>query len=369
MVAIMLYAEMPIAVFEAKRQKEQLLIDRGNEYAHAVKLYVRKFGVYPATVDQLEDTNRMRFLRRRFTDPFTGKDNWRLLHAGPGGMLIDSKVKPVGLGQTPANATDPTSGSTNGGTGFGSSAATATTALGEFGFGPSSQSATGDSSSDVAVPNVPKRPPAIPASSSPPSANSSGAVGSTAADGDQTPGTSLMPEDLRAQMAAVEQAQPAALTASAGQTGSAEPVGASASQSTQDNVSGQSPATGTDDAQNATGTGRNVLNSAIGGTLQGSRTAGAAAGQIYGGGIAGVASAAHGQSIKTVNDQSDYSLWEFYYDPTKDALRNFPRLGASQPITNTGAPGMNTSGLSGFGQNNTASSPAPTSPDSAPKPQ
>jgi hypothetical protein len=44
-------------------------------------------------------------------------------------------------------------------------------------------------------------------------------------------------------------------------------------------------------------------------------------GTIMGGGIAGVASKATGHSIKTVNDQSDYSLWEFYYDPSKDASR------------------------------------------------
>jgi hypothetical protein len=38
-------------------------------------------------------------------------------------------------------------------------------------------------------------------------------------------------------------------------------------------------------------------------------------------GIAGVASIAKGHSIKTVNDQEDYSLWEFYYDPSKDQMR------------------------------------------------
>jgi len=93
MVAIALYSEMPVAVFEAQRQKEQLLVDRGNEYSHAVKLYYKKFGGYPGNMEQLENTNRMRFLRHRYKDPFTGNDDWRLLHAGPGGMLIDSKVK------------------------------------------------------------------------------------------------------------------------------------------------------------------------------------------------------------------------------------------------------------------------------------
>ena len=91
-VAISLYMELPVAAFEAQRQKEELLMTRGNEYAHAVKLFVRKTGRYPASLKQLEDTNRMRFLRHDYADPLTGKKDWRLLHAGPGGVIIDSKV-------------------------------------------------------------------------------------------------------------------------------------------------------------------------------------------------------------------------------------------------------------------------------------
>ena len=36
-VAIMLYREMPVAAFEAKRQQEQMLIDRGDQYKRGVK--------------------------------------------------------------------------------------------------------------------------------------------------------------------------------------------------------------------------------------------------------------------------------------------------------------------------------------------
>src|SRR4051794_40067431 len=74
-VAIMLYREMPVAVFESQRQKEQMLIDRGAQYKRGVKLFYRKFGMYPASIEQLENTNRLRFLRHRFKDPFTGKDD------------------------------------------------------------------------------------------------------------------------------------------------------------------------------------------------------------------------------------------------------------------------------------------------------
>ena len=50
-VAIMLYKELPVAAFEARRNKEELLVERGNEYKRAVKLYVRKFQTFPASIE------------------------------------------------------------------------------------------------------------------------------------------------------------------------------------------------------------------------------------------------------------------------------------------------------------------------------
>lgn len=123
-IAISLYKELPVVVFESQRQEEQLLIDRGNEYAQGVKLFVRKTGQYPPSLDALENTNRMRFLRKRFKDPFTGKDDWRLLHSGPGGIIIDSKVNPVtantGTGANGTNNLGSPNGGSPGNTGFGS---------------------------------------------------------------------------------------------------------------------------------------------------------------------------------------------------------------------------------------------------------
>src|SRR6185312_1061712 len=89
-VAITLYTEIPRVAFEAQRDKEQLLIDRGNEYQRAVTLFVHKFNRFPGSMEELENTNSQRFLRRRFVDPMTGKKEWRLIHAGPGGTLTDS---------------------------------------------------------------------------------------------------------------------------------------------------------------------------------------------------------------------------------------------------------------------------------------
>jgi hypothetical protein len=91
-VAITLYSEIPRVAFEAQRDKEQLLIDRGEQYTRAVNLYVRKFNKFPADFDALQNTQNLRFLRRKYIDPMTGKDDWRIIHVGPGGVFTDSLV-------------------------------------------------------------------------------------------------------------------------------------------------------------------------------------------------------------------------------------------------------------------------------------
>jgi type II secretory pathway pseudopilin PulG len=79
---IALSVELPRISQQIKRNKEEELIHRGEEYARAVRKFYRKFGRYPLSIDQLENTNNMRFLRRRFKDPMTGKDDWRIVHQG-----------------------------------------------------------------------------------------------------------------------------------------------------------------------------------------------------------------------------------------------------------------------------------------------
>ena len=91
-VAIMLYLELPRVAFEAQRDREQLLIDRGEQYSRAITLYVRKFNRFPADFNALDSTQNLRFLRGHYIDPMTGKDEWRLIHVGPGGVFLDSLV-------------------------------------------------------------------------------------------------------------------------------------------------------------------------------------------------------------------------------------------------------------------------------------
>jgi hypothetical protein len=90
-VAIGIYRELPRAVFESARAKEELLVERGEQYKLAIRRFYAKNKAYPQTIEQLEETNGIRFLRQRYKDPMTGKDEWRLIHMGPAGYT-DSKV-------------------------------------------------------------------------------------------------------------------------------------------------------------------------------------------------------------------------------------------------------------------------------------
>ncbi len=92
-IAITLYIEVPRVAFESQRAREQMTIDRALQYQRAIQLFYRKYHLYPQTLDDLETTRNIRFLRHRYMDPLTGKD-FRLLHVGPAGQLTDSLVQP-----------------------------------------------------------------------------------------------------------------------------------------------------------------------------------------------------------------------------------------------------------------------------------
>jgi len=67
---------------EIQRDRELETMHRGKQYAHAIKLYYRQFNAYPANVDALVNTNQIRFLRKKYIDPTTGKDEWKVIHVG-----------------------------------------------------------------------------------------------------------------------------------------------------------------------------------------------------------------------------------------------------------------------------------------------
>src|ERR1043165_7142926 len=83
LVLVALSIELPRIAQQIKREKEEELVHRGKDYATAVKRFVHKNGGrYPTSLEQLEDTNHIRFLRKRYKDPTTGENIWKLVHVG-----------------------------------------------------------------------------------------------------------------------------------------------------------------------------------------------------------------------------------------------------------------------------------------------
>jgi type II secretory pathway pseudopilin PulG len=71
----------PGIAFRVRRDREEEMIHRGVQYSRAIRRYVKKTGRYPSRLEDLENTNNVRFLRKRYKDPITGKD-FKLLHVG-----------------------------------------------------------------------------------------------------------------------------------------------------------------------------------------------------------------------------------------------------------------------------------------------
>lgn len=115
LVALSLAVAAPSAATHRKRQMEEELIFRGEQYQRAIMLYYRAFGRLPMKVDDLLRTNDRSFLRREWPDPMTQDGKWRLIRLGPGGQLVGSIVQ-----QAPADPLGRRGGSAPPPTGFSS---------------------------------------------------------------------------------------------------------------------------------------------------------------------------------------------------------------------------------------------------------
>ena len=131
MVLVTLAIAAPQVAADIERDREMELMHRGKQYARAIKLYYKKFGTYPPNIEALEKTNDIRFLRKRYVDPVTGKDVWHLIHFGenktPTAMGFFGQ--PIGgVGGSVMAATGP--GSLNGGSTIGSTSSDSTNGSG-----------------------------------------------------------------------------------------------------------------------------------------------------------------------------------------------------------------------------------------------
>lgn len=85
----------PVLLTEGRREKEEEMIWRGEQHVRAIKLYYRKLGRFPKSIDDLKEArNGIHFLRKPYKDPMNKADgSWRFIYVGPGGQLIGSVTR------------------------------------------------------------------------------------------------------------------------------------------------------------------------------------------------------------------------------------------------------------------------------------
>ena len=312
-VAIMLYMELPRVAFEAQRNKEELLIQRGEQYKRAIQLYFRKFKTYPASLDALENTNNIRFLRRRYADPLTGKDEWRLIHVGPGGVFTDSITRKPKTDKTKEANTNTfiTEGAPIGSTLPDTQLPTA---------GPRRRP------SDQAQPGSDGNPPAVPG-------QQPGDLGNA-----PQPGQPVAGQPVAGQPIPTPGGAPAPLPAIPGNPfNPAQPAGTPSPDGTSPTPANPTPlgTPGIDPnqpgADQAAALIRNLLTNPrpFPGGAPGAAVGGGP--QIGAGSIAGVASKVERPSIKIYNDREKYNEWEFIYDYGQDRTGAGRMMGGMAP--------------------------------------
>ena len=287
--ALLLIATMvaaPRILLEGKREKEKEMIWRGHQYVRGVKMYYRKMGRFPTSIDDLTKpkTGSLRFMRQAYKDPMNGEDgSWRLIYVGPAGQLIGSLKPPqslqlpkggAGLGTSASSLASNSTGQSSGSSAFGSSSG-----FGSFG----SSAANAGSSAGVA-----------PGSGAPGAASPTGGGGSTT-----QPGAQQNPDSQNSQPNGQSNAQGGA--PNGGQPGQPGQGGVTTS------PDGSQPAS--TDASGAASSDAMSTPQAINPT---------STSPIIGGNIIGVGSKVSARSVIVYEKAKNYHLFEFIWDPSKD---------------------------------------------------
>ena len=88
---IAMAAAAPRIAADIQRDRDVETMHRGKQYVRAIQLYYRKFHAYPPNLDALVKTNNIRFLRKKYIDPTTGKADWKPI------MMCQNKT-PMAMG-------------------------------------------------------------------------------------------------------------------------------------------------------------------------------------------------------------------------------------------------------------------------------
>ncbi len=118
--ALALLAVLPDMAQQIRRDQEEEMCHRGTQYMRAIQHFYKKFGRYPTRLEDLESTNNLRFLRKRYKDPLQsdrqGKEkDFKLLHMqdislnnGPSlGQVPGMGTPNLGPGQNPLTQPNP----------------------------------------------------------------------------------------------------------------------------------------------------------------------------------------------------------------------------------------------------------------------
>jgi type II secretory pathway pseudopilin PulG len=293
LMAIVALATVPTLKFNIQRDREEEMIHRGVQYSNAIRRFYKKFGRYPTKIEDLESSNNMRFLRKRYKDPMNCKagkcEDFKLLYFSDVQAMLTGFGGGGIAGATPVSAM----GGSNGPAGSGQTSAFGQSSFGQSSFG---QSSFGASSSSFG--------------------QSSFGQSSTFGGGNSTGSSSVF-----------------------GQS--------------QQTTNGQS---GSDSSQtNSQGNGTEASGNSSSSSSSSSGQIGS--GQIIGGPIVGVASATKDtdNTIREFNHKKKYKDWLFIYDPAQDRgfLITTPyqpqMMGLGQATTNLNGQNTTGSGTSGFG--------------------
>ncbi len=90
-------AAAPRILTEGRREREEEMIWRGNQYAVGIKHYYMKNRRFPTSLEDLtKPKNGIRYMRQAYKDPMNKEDgSWRLIYVGPAGQLIGSLKPPT----------------------------------------------------------------------------------------------------------------------------------------------------------------------------------------------------------------------------------------------------------------------------------
>jgi type II secretory pathway pseudopilin PulG len=319
---ISLTVAAPIIKKQIQHDRELETMHRGKQYIRAIKMYYKKFGAYPPNVDALVNTNQIRFLRKKYVDPTTGKPDWKLIHIGQN--KVPTAWGFFGQPLTGAGASGcgvpGLSGPSTGGIGTsGTSGAYGTSGGSSGGFGSNGFGTSGMGSNGLG------------GSSTPGCATTGSTDPNSTTNGQATNGQTNNGQ-INGQIDPNNPNNPPA--ANGGTIGSGGTTGAN----------------GTTTGAAGTGTG-----------LDGQT------GQTFGGaGIIGVSPNSPKQSILTLHKKNHYNEWEFVYDPLAEQLMMQGMQGGTG-LTGTPAGGANPT--NGPGSTPTTNAPSPTPPSSTPPSQ